>query len=306
MTGNPAISVLMPVYNTERYLSEAIESILNQTYENFEFIIVDDGSTDRSSLILQEYAETDSRIRLIRQENTGMVGALNRGLKETAAPLIARMDADDVALPHRLEAQLKFMENHPEHVVVGGHTYFIDPDGQILKLYRLALDHNEIEERLLQGGGGAVVHAAAMFRKSAIEEAGGYRKDFEFIEDFDLYLRLLKIGKFANLDRVVYHYRHHLENITARKGNTRENLRRLLVGEARRWKGLPAIDIPVPDDAQAFSANFLRRRWCGWALEENRLSTAWKHAWRAWIGEPWSRDSVSLLSYVTKKRLNLI
>src|SRR5438045_3930995 len=109
---SPTVSVLMPVYNGARYLAEAVESILAQTYRDFEFVIVDDGSTDRSPAMLDEYARRDSRVRIVRRGNTGIVGALNDAIADSKAPLIARMDADDVSLPDRLEKQVGYMREH--------------------------------------------------------------------------------------------------------------------------------------------------------------------------------------------------
>ncbi len=303
---HPRVSVLMPVYNAERYLSEAIESILNQTYENFEFIIVNDGSTDQSLKIIRNFEMSDSRINIISRDNTGIVGALNDGLEIASGEYIARMDADDVSLPDRLEAQVDYMNSNPDCVIVGGHAWVIDPDGDILKLYRRPLHHEDIMEQLLQADGGAIVHPVAMFRKSAFDKVRGYRKEFELIEDLDLYLRLLECGKLANIDQTLIYYRQHLANITTRKGTRMDDLQKTLVLEARKKMGVPKIDIPVASRSARYSRSFQRRRWSCWALEENRFQTAWKHAWRAWLSKPWSRESIRLVSYILKKRWGLI
>ncbi|MBI5094602.1 MAG: glycosyltransferase family 2 protein [Candidatus Hydrogenedentes bacterium] len=110
----PAVSVVMSVYNGERYLAEAIESILGQTYRDFEFIIIDDGSTDESLKIVEGYASRDNRIRLVSRPNRGLAAALNDGIEIARAPIIARMDADDVSLPKRFEKQMLYMAQHPE------------------------------------------------------------------------------------------------------------------------------------------------------------------------------------------------
>lgn len=302
----PRVSVLMPVYNAERYLGEAIESILNQTFENFEFIIVNDGSTDRSLEIIRDFEKKDSRIKLISRPNTGIVGALNDGLEAARGEYIARMDADDISLPDRLEVQVEFLDSHPDFVIVGGHACVVDPDGEVLKLYARPLHHEKIMEQLLQADGGAIVHPVAMLRKSALEKVGRYRKEFEFIEDLDLYLRLLECGKFANIDQTLIYYRQHLTNITTRKGTRMDDLRKTLVLEAREKMGVPAIDIPVASQSASYSHSFQRRRWSYWALEENRLRVAWKHAWKAWLTKPWSRESLRLMSYILKKRWGMI
>jgi glycosyltransferase involved in cell wall biosynthesis len=126
MPSEPAISVLMPVYNTERYVAEAVESILAQTFRNFEFLIIDDGSTDRSLSILKRYAERDPRIYLVSRPNTGYVIALNEMLAMARGEFIARIDADDIALPERFEVQVAYLREHPEVVCLGSKVQFID------------------------------------------------------------------------------------------------------------------------------------------------------------------------------------
>ena len=129
---HPRVSVALPVHNCERYVAEAIESILAQTFTDFEFLIVDDGSTDGTLPILNRFAARDSRIRVISRPNTGIVGALNEILGLARADLVARMDADDVALPVRFERQVRYLDEHPECVMVGSRVTIIDPDGDAL------------------------------------------------------------------------------------------------------------------------------------------------------------------------------
>ena len=123
---HPRVSVALPVHNCERYVAEAIESILAQTFTDFEFLIVDDGSTDGTLPILNRFAARDSRIRVISRPNTGIVGALNEMLGLARADLVARMDADDVALPVRFERQVRYLDEHPECVMVGSRVTIID------------------------------------------------------------------------------------------------------------------------------------------------------------------------------------
>ena len=131
---SPSVSICMPVYNTKRYVAEAVESILAQTFGDFEFIIIDDGSTDGSRAILERYAKQDDRIRLISRPNTGIVGARNEALGLARGELIAVMDSDDVALPERFEVQVAYLREHPECVVVGSRALIIDPDGCALTI----------------------------------------------------------------------------------------------------------------------------------------------------------------------------
>src|SRR5436305_9543595 len=129
MDDRPQVSVLMPVYNAIRYIGVAVDSVLSQTFSDFEFIIVDDGSTDGSAEILREYAGRDPRIRLISRPNTGLGFALNEALAVARAPFIARMDADDECLPERFEKQIQYLRNHPECVLLGSRVLWIDSDG---------------------------------------------------------------------------------------------------------------------------------------------------------------------------------
>src|SRR5947207_3955675 len=126
MSPDPQMSVLMPVYNAKRYIDRAISSILEQTVADFEFVIIDDGSIDGTSHLLERFAKTDKRIRLIRQENTGLTRALNRGLGEARGELVVRMDADDVAHPRRLEIQARFLAQNPDCLAVGASILMID------------------------------------------------------------------------------------------------------------------------------------------------------------------------------------
>jgi glycosyltransferase involved in cell wall biosynthesis len=203
---NLLLSVLMPVYNGEKYVAEAVESILNQTFTDFEFIIFNDGSTDRSLEILQRYAQQDNRIRLISRENRGLVKTLNEGLSQAKASLIARMDQDDVAFPDRFDLQVRFMKQHPEVACVGGYSEIIDDAGRVLTLLKAPENDEQIQILALKGHG-SITHPAAMYRKALVDELGGYREEFEAAEDLDLWLRLGEIGSLANIPNPVIKYR---------------------------------------------------------------------------------------------------
>ena len=148
----PLVSVIMSVYNGEKYLVQAIDSILNQTYQNFEFIIIDDCSTDNSSHILQEYAKKDSRIKIIKKEKNigikGFIENLNLGISIAEGKYIARMDADDISLPERFQKQVTFLENNPEIFMVGAQIDFINEKNEIIGEKAGALEHEEIVKPL--------------------------------------------------------------------------------------------------------------------------------------------------------------
>jgi len=288
---SPTVSVLMPVYNGARYLAEAVESILAQTFGDFEFVIVDDGSTDRSPAMLDEYAKRDSRIRIVRRPNTGIVGALNDAIAASKAPLIARMDADDVALPERLKKQVAYLREHAECVALGSRVVGIDPYGCVLFQSEHKLAHGEIDGELLNGVGWAIVHPAAMLRREAVENVGGYRRQWQWVEDLDLFLRLAEIGKLANLPDQLLRYRQHTESINRTRSAEQAKLADACVREAYRRRGLPVPDgwkftpKPKPSKPQQLQT------WAWRAMKSGNVPVARKHAVALWKTAPLSIES---------------
>ena len=181
----------MPVYNAEKFLAEAIESILAQTFSDFELIIVDDGSTDGSAGIIRAYAEHDSRIRVVKLDmNEGVASARNRGIALSSGKYIAAMDSDDISLPERLQRQVEFLESHPDIGAVGVGTRMVDVDLTSLLDYRLPKGHALIVFEMLVGGTG-IVRASSMVRREILVSGRGYDSDFQFSDDFELFLRLV-------------------------------------------------------------------------------------------------------------------
>lgn len=206
--GVPAISVAMSVYNGEPYLAEAVESVLAQTFTDFEFLILDDGSTDESRDTVSRLGARDSRIRPIFRENRGLIASLNQLLAEARAPLIARMDADDVCMPQRFERQVAFLAAHPDHGVVGSWSQDIDEHGRLLRCD--GVDHPVSHEAMLasiETGGSLLCHPAVMFRAEVVRAAGGYRAAFRHCEDLDLWLRLATRTRIANIPERLLRYR---------------------------------------------------------------------------------------------------
>lgn len=204
---NDFISVIMPVFNCEKYLSLSVESILRQTCSDFEFIIINDGSQDNSAEILEDYRCRDTRIRLIHQENKGIVYSLNRGISIAQGDLIARMDGDDVADASRLEIQKHFFEFEPAVIAAGTDIILIDEDGDTICTEIKLTDHNKIVKKLLRGHGGAICHPSLMCRKVAVDMVKGYREKIKWAEDLDLYLRLAETGRITNINNPLLHYR---------------------------------------------------------------------------------------------------
>ncbi len=209
----PVLSVVMCVYNGARFLAQAINSIRAQTFRSFEFVIVDDGSTDDTPRILAEHAASDGRIRVLPQENQGLIAALNRGIACAQAELIARMDADDVAKPYRFEMQLDFLSGRPWIALLGGAVEIIDAGGRVLNTIRVPLDPDHVRREMLEYRC-ALAHPTVIFRRRAFERAGGFRKAYRHAEDYDLWLRMTERCQAANLDDVLLGYRWHPKGVS--------------------------------------------------------------------------------------------
>jgi glycosyltransferase involved in cell wall biosynthesis len=190
------ITVLMPVYNGEAYIREAINSVLSQTWENFELLIINDGSTDSTGEIARSFSDT--RIRLIDTAHAGIAAALNSGLALSKYDLIARFDADDICMPDRLEKQHAFLVNHPDHVLTGSDATYIMDDGEWLFDFSCP-GHTDDEIRLLIFQHCPVIHSAVMFRKEAVQKAGGYPQTAHNFEDHFLWIQLMAYGKLHNI-----------------------------------------------------------------------------------------------------------
>jgi hypothetical protein len=214
MSDAPAVSVVMSVYNGAKFLPEAVESILRQSWSNFEFVIVNDGSTDETWSILERYRSQDNRVRVVDQEKRGLTVSLNRGCSLSKGKFIARMDADDVAMPGRLESQMHFMETHPDVGVLGGAFDLIDAAGKKLGVSWLPCEDHEIRRLLLDST--AFLHPSVLMDRSALARAGGYR-EVKYAEDYDLWLRLAEQTKLANLREVIHQYRVHPDQVSVSK-----------------------------------------------------------------------------------------
>jgi hypothetical protein len=205
----------MSVFNGECYLCEAVESILDQSFCNFEFIIIDDGSTDGSAAILNSYLRRDCRVQVYRQQNSGLIESLNRGLQHARGKYIARMDADDIAIRERLMCQVEFMEDHPELAVLGGAVELINAQGKPIGKYRAPVTGQKLKSALLRDC--ALSHPTVLMRSDALASVNGYREVVADAEDWDLWLRIAERFEIANLEKVVLKYRLHASQITVQK-----------------------------------------------------------------------------------------
>jgi glycosyltransferase involved in cell wall biosynthesis len=209
---NYPVTVLMPTYNSEKYLGEAIESILKQSHEDYEFIILDDGSTDNSYQIAKSYQ--DDRILLIRhKENKGLVATLNEGIKKARGKYIVRMDADDISMSDRIMTQIKYMENNQDIGVCGTWVRVVGKEGST---WKYPLDHESIATQLFFES--ALAHPSVCIRKSVlINNQITYNSQYEYAEDYKLWIELSRVTKLANIPQALLEYRTHPAQIGSDK-----------------------------------------------------------------------------------------
>ncbi|MBL8014072.1 MAG: glycosyltransferase [Candidatus Omnitrophica bacterium] len=213
METKPTISIVMSVYNGSEFLHAAIDSILNQSYQNFEFIIINDASTESTEDIVKSY--TDSRIVYVRNStNLGLTANLNKGLALARGEFVARQDDDDVSSPDRLEKQLQFLVTHPDIMIVGSIVNLIDREGKVFSTWRMPTEDKEIKELLNKGS--AFCHGAVLFRKVAVDTVGGYREKAKYVEDYDLWLRLAERYQMANIEQPLYSLRRSISSISTK------------------------------------------------------------------------------------------
>lgn len=285
----PAVSVILPVFNGERYLARAIASVLAQTFADFELIAVDDGSSDRTPAILGRCAKNDARIRIVSRANTGIVGALNDGIASARGEYLARMDADDLCEPERFARQVEYLRAHPECVILGTQILRIDPGDLPIGPETQPLDHETILARLLEGSAGTLTHPSVMMRRDAVEAVGRYRQEFQWVEDYDLFLRLAERGRLANLPDMLLRYRLHYESVNMKRREAQARLAHQCLSAACAHLGIPDRKpvamlrwLDEPRDRISIRGGWARR-----ALACGNFATARKHALRNVLAQPW-------------------
>lgn len=243
--GGPALSVAMSVYNGERFLAEAIESILAQTFTEFEFLILDDGSSDETPAIIAHYAARDLRIRPIIRENRGLVASLNELLAQARAPIVARMDADDISLPDRFAVQMAFLEANPDHGVVGAWSRDIDELDQPFPTS--GRDHPVTHADFLvaiENDEPLLCHPVVMYRRDIVLSVGGYHAAFRHVEDYDLWLRLVGITRMSNIPQRLICYRHYDGQVSNRHATEQQ------VGHSVAWQAWQERKAGRPDPTE--------------------------------------------------------
>lgn len=241
---DPRVTVLMTVFNDERFVGQAIQSILCQTYEDFELIIVNDGSTDATSEIVAGYAASDDRVRVLTQSNSGTTAAANLGLGHARGIYVARLDSDDLSYRHRLRTEVDFLDAHPEVGLVGGGSDIIDEAGQVIGVRNIrtsnparVLMHRCIYQQ-----------SDVMFRREVVLAIGGYRAKFRNAQDYDLWLRISEVRAVAKLDTVLGQWRLNPGGYTLSRSREQkiefETIRNF--ARQRRGTGRDAYDSYVP------------------------------------------------------------
>lgn len=286
----PLVSVLMPVYNSAPYLAEAIESILLQTFRDYEFIIIDDGSTDGSRKIIENYVGKSSIINFISRDNKGISFTRNQLLSAARGKYIAWMDSDDISDKLRLEKQVNYLVNNASCVAVGCMTEFIDQDGLKICSWNTPIMHNEIDQSHLNGKGGGIVFPSSMMVSEMLHKAGGFDNSLTGAEDLDVFLRLAELGEIENLEKVLYIYRQHLESISHASRIKIQQDTQFVVNAARKRRALPHFKCKGELEEGFDSDIYIKWGW--WALKGGNVATARKYAkkalltnlfnWQAW------------------------
>lgn len=291
---SPRVSVLMPVYNGEAFLHEAVQSILNQTEPNFEFLIVDDGSTDQSRAILEEYAAQNTHIRLLFRQHEGLVPALNYGISQARAPLIARMDADDIAFPERLEKQADAMEANQKIGVLGTHILAIDAGGRPVRTFTPPVDHASLDASHIENRDPRIWHPSTMIRRNLLQDLGGYRPDYPYCEDLDLWLRMAEHAELAHLPEVLLQYRLHLDSVSVTKADQQLRSSELAMEAAFKRRGL-LPHTPAPSKKRAPTELEIMKKWARWARRFGYTATARHYAWQSFRRAPFAKGALRLL-----------
>ena len=299
----PRVTVLMAAFNASRFLRESVESILAQTFRDFEFVIVDDGSTDETSEIAQSFH--DERIVLLRNErNLGLTASLNRGLRAARGEWIARQDADDISDPSRLAREIDYFSCHPDTVLVGTHARLIDTQGRALGELRVPVDPTGILWAQMFDNG--FIHSAVMFRRAvALDEFGGYDESFRISQDYALWSRMMRRHPVANLDETLLSLRVHPSSLMrGSRAETDDESRRVIRENILATVGDPgdmenALDLITqfrwrvePEQMEKFHAlfaRFLAR------FEEVHPETKTSRVFRRVIAEQFARIGYNLL-----------
>ncbi|MEM7688758.1 MAG: glycosyltransferase [Pseudomonadota bacterium] len=262
----PKLSVVMSVYNGEEFIETAIECILNQTYTDFELILINDGSKDGSLALMQSYADKDKRVRIIDQQNTGLTIALRRGVDAARGEYIARMDVDDLSLPDRFEKQMALIDAQPDLIAVTTDVEHVFENGTRIGSSRLNRDPRLLPLLLIFSNaiGG---HGQMIYSREAYHAAGGYDPDFNLAEDYDLWARLADLGPFGRVPEFLYRYRVGHDSVSSLNKTKQFEV----AGRVSRRQYTNVTGIELDDQSARALDTFIARG----PLEDIPLSTLW-------------------------------
>jgi len=253
---NPKVTVLMSVYNGEKYLREAVDSILAQTFRDFEFLIINDGSTDRTGEILKSYS--DQRIKIINHEkNIGLTKSLNKGLRVAKGEYVARQDADDISMPERLDKEVAFLDTNKNVGLVGTDYFLINEKDKIIDKINCLTESKDLKEKLLEGN--QFAHGSIVFKKECIEKVGMYREEFKFAQDFDFVLRISEIFHIANIPEFLYKWRINIDSVSVNKKTLQDKYALLAIelAKERREKGRDKLQYLPDEERKKFLDSYL-------------------------------------------------
>lgn len=256
---DPVVSVVMACFNSERTVAAAIQSLQGQTLKDWELVVLDDGSTDSTLEILSSLARQDRRIRVLSQSNTGLTLALIRGCTEARSTLIARQDADDLSMPWRLGLQLELLNSCPEVGFVSSFADYIGPKDEYLSTVTRPIDAEEATRKLLDERMGPPAHGTVMFRKSVYEQVGGYRPQFYYAQDSDLWLRMAQVSFIGYVPQSCYQFRWHVESITGSGSRLQSEFGRLAQACLKSRKAGQS-ELPWLEKAEALRAAIVDSR----------------------------------------------
>jgi glycosyltransferase involved in cell wall biosynthesis len=296
--------VLLTAYNAGAYIGQALQSVVDQTFGDWEAVVVDDGSTDDTPARLQRWAEREPRVRVITQHNAGISAAANAGLSACRGALVARLDADDRMLPGRLATQVAFMDSRPDVVCSGTAVRLIDAKGRFLTNLGGPADDAGIQRKLMAGHC-SIYHPSCIFRKEAAERVGGYDVDFKLAVDIDLFLRLGEVGPLANLPEALTDYRLHDKSVSEQACARQREFCRLACERAAARRG---VSVPFeggfewrPGKSRASRSAFAcKYGW--WAFKSGEAQTARSYGWDAVRATPLRAEPWKLVLSAMLKR----
>jgi glycosyltransferase involved in cell wall biosynthesis len=292
------LSVILPVYNAEKYIDEAIESVLKQTYSDFELLLLNDGSTDDSLAKIKSYAAKDTRCKVYSWPNQGLIKTLNAGVELSIGEIVMRMDADDVCHPNRFMRQVEYLQAHPECVAVGTQVSLIDPEGRPIKNLYNPVSHDDIDAANITASlGAAMVHPTLAMRRNTLIDVGCYKEDYIHAEDIDLFLRLAEVGKLTNLDEYLLQYRQHLNSVGYKYSLSQHQSICKAIQDASVRRGISLANSSINSSVKPNISIFdFYNKWAWWALKAGNVETARYYGWRAVRENPFKVSNFLLIA----------